>query len=85
MPEMSANTVNQQIRDFVHGRFPLASSSNLDDQTSLLEGGIIDSLGILDLVSYLETEFSIQIDDEDFDPNNFQNVDQIAKFVAGKK
>ena len=45
----------------------------------------MDSLGILDLVAFLEKEFEVQISDEDLTPENFDSVEQMVAFVANKK
>lgn len=51
----------------------------------LLENGIIDSLGLLDLVAFLEQAFSITVDDDDVTLDNFESVRSIARFVASKR
>jgi len=55
----------------------------LDD--SLLEEGIIDSLGLLEVVTFLEAEFEILVEDTDVTLDNFGSVDTIAAYVAGLK
>jgi len=50
----------------------------------LLETGILDSLGVLDLVSYVEQTFSIVVADEELSPENFQSVDTLASYVQRK-
>jgi acyl carrier protein len=51
------------------------------DQDYLLESGIIDSLGVLELVTFMQQEFSITANDEDLTPENFQNIECMARFV----
>ena len=55
------------------------------DNDSLLESGLIDSLGIFKLVSLLEKEFSIKISDDELLPDNFETASAIAKFVVHKQ
>lgn len=50
----------------------------------LLESGIIDSLGVLDLVGFLEEAFDVKIDDDDLIPENFGNIECIVAFVQKK-
>jgi acyl carrier protein len=45
---------------------------------------IIDSLGIVELISFLEGKYGIKVDDEDLDPENFRSVDNIVVFVERK-
>ena len=55
--------------------------SDLDVTDNLIESGVIDSLGIQLLVSYLEKNFSISIADADLIPENFETVDAIWSFL----
>jgi acyl carrier protein len=81
---MQVSNVCIQIRDFVLKHFPLAGNQNLSNNDSLLEGGIIDSLGVLNLVTYIEQAFRISVSDEDLIPENFQTIEHISAFVQGK-
>jgi acyl carrier protein len=78
---MTGNHLNSKIRDFILAKFPLARKQRLQDSDALLESGILDSLGILDLVSFLELEFSITVADDELVPENFQSVERIVAFV----
>ena len=76
--------VNERIRGFILDTFPLARKQNIKDRDNLLDSGIIDSLGMLDVVSFLEREFGIHVDDEELLPENFESIDNLAGFVARK-
>jgi acyl carrier protein len=82
---MSADETRDAIRAFVRRRFPLAATAAVSDEDSLLDSGVIDSLGILDLVAFLETTFGIRVGDEELDPSNFDSIATVARFVAGKR
>lgn len=82
--EAGADVANR-IREYVRSRFPLASGTDFADDDSLLDAGVIDSLGILDLVAYLEESFAISVSDEDLDPENFDSVHALVAFVEGKR
>jgi acyl carrier protein len=73
-----------KIHQHIVSKFPLAKKRGIRDTDSLLQGGVIDSLGILDLVHYLEAEFGLHITDDELLPENFDSVDTIAKFVSTK-
>lgn len=73
-----------QIRQFIFEKFPLAKSRKLDDSSALLDEGVLDSLGILELVDYLQAELGIRIDDDDLVPDNFASIDSIAAFVEDR-
>ena len=80
-----STVVGRRIGDFIVGRFPLAAGMDLNEDTAILESGIVDSLGILDIVMYLETEFAITVEDDDITPANFETILRLAKFVESKR
>lgn len=57
-------------------------AKNLGPNDGLLSTGLLDSLAIVKLLSYLEDEFDVEIDDADFDPENFETIGSIAKLIA---
>ena len=73
-----------QIRRFVFEKFPLAKSRGLEDSSQLLEEGVLDSLGILELVDYLKGELGVTVEDDDLVPENFASIDAITTFVDSK-
>ncbi len=56
----------------------------LTDSTSLIDFGVIDSLGIMKLLAFFEKEFSITIDGDELTPDNFENVETIVRMVKSK-
>ena len=73
-----------QIRHFIFETFPLAKSRRLEDSSALLEEGVLDSLGILELVEYLQAELGVSVEDDDLVPENFASIDAIANFVDSR-
>lgn len=57
----------------------------LEETENLIERGIIDSLGIVKLLDYLETSFGIDVADDELVPSNFETVQKIALFVRSKQ
>jgi acyl carrier protein len=78
---MEKSKIIDSVRQFIFNQFPTARQRSLADTDPLLESGIIDSMGVLDVVGFIEAEFKITIDDEDLTPENFQNIRQISAFV----
>jgi len=76
--------IEDRIREFVMKQFPLARKKGVHADDKWLESGLLDSLGILDLVHFLEGEFSIQVSDEDLLPENFQSLAAVCSFVHQK-
>ncbi len=68
--------------NFITGR---NASAVLVPETSLLESGIVDSTGILELVLFLEEQFSIKIEDEEIVPENLDSINNILAFLTKKK
>jgi len=81
---MEKGQIIELVRQFILNQFPSARRRSLGEADPLLESGIIDSLGVLDVVSFLESEFKITINDDDLTPENFQNIAQITAFVQKK-
>jgi acyl carrier protein len=77
--------VNSKVREFIKDNFMYRDDrAELADTESLLDAGLIDSTGILELVAFIETEFSIQMADTDIVPDNLDSVDTIVRYVEGK-
>lgn len=76
--------IQDQIRDYIRKNFLFGTNEKIDDHHSLLERGIIDSTGAMELVSFLETEFQVEVSDEDLVPENLDSVAAITTFVTRK-
>ena len=74
----------ENIRAFVVENFLFGNDENLEDNTSFLDEGIIDSTGILELVSFLEEEFSITVDDEELIPENLDSINNVTAYLERK-
>ena len=74
--------VKQKIKAFIIENFLFGEENDLNDDTSFLEEGIIDSTGVLELIEFLEEEFEIEIDDEDMIPENLDSLNNLEKFIA---
>jgi len=73
-----------EIRNFIVTTFLLGDASQLKDHLSLLEGGIIDSTGVLELVLFLEQEYGIKVSQEEMLPQNLDSIENIDRFLAWK-
>jgi acyl carrier protein len=78
------HTAEDRIRDFVRKHFPLAVKNGIKPNEKWLESGMIDSLGILDLVHFLEEEFSLHITDDELMPEYFESLEAVTEFVRKK-
>ena len=75
----------QAIREFVVENFLFGEANGLEEETSFLENGIIDSTGILELVTYLEETFGIEVEDEELVPENLDSIANVAKYLTTKQ
>jgi acyl carrier protein len=77
--------LKSEIRQFIVDNFLYGQDDDtLDDEVSFLGKGIIDSTGILELVSFIEEKYSISIDDEELIPDNFDSLNKLSTFVSRK-
>ncbi len=80
-----SNPIKQSVREFIETSFLFREGRDgLGDDQSLLAEGLIDSTGILELVSYLESEFGIVVEDQEIVPENLDSVGQIVSYVESK-
>ncbi len=74
-----------QIRDFIEQNFLFgADESSLDDAAPLIEQGILDATGVLELVLFCEETYGIVVAESELQPEHFETVDAIVAYVAGK-
>jgi acyl carrier protein len=71
-----------KVRRFLEESFPLVR--NVGNDSLLLGTGLLDSLGVLEVVGFVEREFHITVLDEDLSPENFRTIKSIAAFVSQK-
>ena len=73
-----------KVRAFIIENFLFGSDDGLKDDASFLDEGIIDSTGVLELVDFLEGEYSITIEDEELIPENLDSIDNVVGFLERK-
>ena len=74
--------VQSKLRHFIASELMYGDDDDvLSDEEPLLGSGIVDSLGIMRLVSYIEEEFEVEVSEEDLVPEHFQTVNRLAAFV----
>ena len=75
---------SEKIRQFIIDNFLLGQQAQLSDTSSFLENGIIDSTGMLELISFLQEEHGISISTEELIPENLDTIDRITRFLERK-
>jgi acyl carrier protein len=73
------------IRAFIIERLaPATGRTHLDDDEDLIDSGVVDSLGIFQLVAFLEERFGVAIADSEITPDNFGTIARIERLVAAR-
>lgn len=79
----STNSTARAIKSYIVESFIL-DDSELGPEDSLIDSGVIDSTGVMEIVAFVEQEFGIEIDDRDSVPENFDSVSRLACYVQAK-
>lgn len=79
-------TVEERVRAFIADNFVLASSDGgLGGDDSLMDLGVMDSTGVLEMVAFLEQDFGLDIQDTELLPENLDTINAIVRFVGRKQ
>ncbi|MCC6735348.1 MAG: acyl carrier protein [Bauldia sp.] len=79
-------SIDQRVTNFIRENFLFSDQATpLSPTDSLMEAGLIDSTGVLELVAFLEQEFGIVMADAEIVPANLDTIAGIAAYVAGKQ
>ena len=77
-------TAAESIREFIVDNFLFGDDDGFAPEASFLENGLVDSVGIMELVSFLEETFNIEIQDDELIPDNLDSLQNIARFIRHK-
>jgi acyl carrier protein len=78
-------TIQERVRDFVLESYYVSDPAQLTDDMSLIDSGIIDSTGMLDLILFIEGEYGIRVADAETIPGNLETIGRIASYVERKQ
>jgi acyl carrier protein len=76
--------IKDAVRHFIFVNFYVPDPDAVSDDTLLLDAGIVDSTGMLEIINFLEREFGFRIADEEMVPANLSSVSRIVAFVERK-
>lgn len=78
--------MEHELRGFLTDNFLLGDElDGLPGDASLIEAGIIDSTGVLELVGFLEERYGLRIADDELVPENLDSIDNVVRFVERKR
>lgn len=77
--------VREQIRNYIAETFLFSDDGfNVSDDVSFLDEGIIDSMGVLELIMFTEETFNISVEDDEIKPENFDSVNKLYDYIQRK-
>ena len=79
------NNVQQEIHNYIVDKILFDNGERIDENLSFQESGILDSTGFLELITFVEEKFGIEISDRELIPENFDTLRKISGFVQSKK
>jgi acyl carrier protein len=83
---IEAAQVESEVRSYLlENHLFTSDDAQLSNDASLLEKGIIDSTGILEIIMFLETKFGVTVKDSEMLPENFDSVNNIVRFIQRPK
>jgi acyl carrier protein len=74
----------ESVREFIVENFLFGDEEGLENESSFFETGVVDSTGILEIVSFLEEEFEVKVEDEELVPENFSSIVTIDQYLHRK-
>ena len=74
----------QSLRTFIKDNFLFGADDAFADDDSLVEQGIIDSTGVLELITHLEATYKLAIDDDELVPENLDSIANLTRFIQTK-
>jgi len=77
--------LQDQVRTFITTNFYVADPDKLGNGDSLLDSGIIDSTGVLEVIGFIEDTFNVTVEDHEMLPENLDSIERIADFIARKQ
>ncbi|MCP5021224.1 MAG: acyl carrier protein [bacterium] len=78
--------ISASVREFIVDNFLLGEDDDdFTNNRSFLESGLIDSMGILELISFVEDTYEVEIADDELVPENLDSVDRVTKFIQSKQ
>jgi acyl carrier protein len=76
-------SVKDEIKQYIAENILFSSNGfTLDDDESFLEAGVVDSLGVVELVAFVEETYQLEVPDDDIVPANFDSVDNLAAYIS---
>lgn len=79
---MTQSEIRHVLQEFLLAKYPAARQAGLTPDTPLLDQGIVDSMGILELVAFIEEQFGVTLSDEELLPEHFETIGALGLLVG---
>jgi acyl carrier protein len=77
--------LKSQVRAFITKNFYVPDGTTIADEASLLDHGVIDSTGVLEVIGFIEDSFQLAVEDTEMLPENLDSIDRITAFIERKR
>jgi acyl carrier protein len=78
--------VESTLKEFIQGNFLACKGmTEIANEDSLLDTGLVDSAGVFELASFMERTFGVELDDTDIIPENFESINSLSAFIRRKR
>ncbi len=78
-------TIQERVRGFVLEYFYVSDPAEFTDEVSLIDSGLVDSTGMLEVILFLEGEYGFHVEDQEITPENLETISRIAAYVDRKR
>ena len=79
----SQSEIKNEIKNYIV-EASLSDANNIKDDTLIFDDGLLDSMGLLFLIEFLNENYEIEVNDEELNPKNFESINSIISFVETK-
>ena len=77
--------IEKDVREFIADNFVMGEDADeIERDESLTQSGVLDSMGVLELIMFIEERFGVKVPDEDTLPENLDSVGRISDYVRGR-
>ena len=77
------NIIKGKVKEYII-EASLSDNEAIKNETLIFDTGLLDSMGLLFLIEFLNEEYNIEVNDEELNPKNFESINSITSFVVGK-
>ena len=85
MENTASETAREELRQFIVESFLFGWDSSFSNEDSLLEKGLIDSTGVLELIAFLKEKYGVSVEEAEMIPDNLDSIQSLSAFIQRKQ